>query len=170
MSTVFSHIVQKQFSKQYENVATEALAFILHSNNSARNGMMKLLRSIAPDMPDLHFRTQQTEVSTRSDMRGDDNENEPRVFIENKFWAGLTDNQPRTYLELLAEYPQTSILLIVVPDEREHTMWLEVIRRLKDAGISAKKWIQPLEVLFIQLKREWALISHLHLGQDYFLH
>ncbi|MCX6690807.1 MAG: hypothetical protein NTW33_01835 [Methanoregula sp.] len=151
MSTVFSHIVQKQFSKQYENVATEALAFILHSNDSARNGMIRLLRGIAPDMPDLHFRTQQTEGSTRPDstrpdstrpdMRGDDDENEPRVFIENKFWAGLTDNQPRTYLELLAEYPQTSILLVVVPNEREQTMWLELSRRLKDAGIgiSAKK-------------------------------
>ena len=119
MSTVFSHIVQKQFSKQYENVATEALAFILDSNDSARNGMMRLLRSIAPDMPDLHFRTQETEGSARPDMRGDDDENEPRVFIENKFWAGLTDNQPLTYLENLTEYPQPTILLVVVPDERE---------------------------------------------------
>ncbi len=57
MPTVLSHIVQKQFSREYENVATEALAFILHSNESARNGMMKLLRAVASDIPDLQFRT-----------------------------------------------------------------------------------------------------------------
>ena len=28
MSTVFSHIVQKRLSQEYENIATEALAYI----------------------------------------------------------------------------------------------------------------------------------------------
>ena len=63
MQTVFSHIVQKRFSQENEDVATDALAFILHSSESARNGMMKLLRGVAPNMPGLRFRTQQTEGS-----------------------------------------------------------------------------------------------------------
>lgn len=51
--TVFSYIIRKQFSTEYENVATEALAYILHSSESTQNGMMKLLRAVAPDIADL---------------------------------------------------------------------------------------------------------------------
>lgn len=43
METVFSHIIQKRFSQVNEDVATDALAFILRSNESALTGMMKLL-------------------------------------------------------------------------------------------------------------------------------
>jgi hypothetical protein len=35
MQTVFSHIVQKRFSKAYEDVATEALAFVKCRPHSA---------------------------------------------------------------------------------------------------------------------------------------
>jgi hypothetical protein len=136
MQTVFSHIVQKRFSQEYEDVATDALAFVLDSRESARNGMMKLLRGIVPDMPALRFRTQQTEDGKRPDMRGYD-EGKPRVFVENKFWAGLTDNQPVEYLKQLAEYTQPTILLVVAPETRVQMLWHELIRRLKDAGISA---------------------------------
>ena len=129
MQTVFSHIVQKRFSQVNEDVATDALAFILHSSESARNGMIRLLRGIIPNMPSLRFRTQQsaqqTEGSIRPDMWGYD-EAEPRVFVENKFWAGLTDNQPVAYLRKLAEYTQPTVLLVVVPDAREQTMRREL--------------------------------------------
>lgn len=136
MQTVFSHIVQKRFSQVNEDVATDALAFILRSSESARDGMMKLLRGIAADIPDLRFRTQQTEGSIRPDMWGID-ETEPRVFVENKFWAGLTENQPVSYLEQLAQYTQPTVLLVVVPEAREHTLWRELAGRLEGGGISA---------------------------------
>jgi hypothetical protein len=136
MQTVFSHIIQKRFSQVNEDVATDALAFILHSSESARTGMMKLLRGIVTDIPDLHFRTQQTEGSIRPDMWGI-GETEPHVFVENKFWAGLTENQPISYLKQLAEYTQPTILLVVVPEAREQTVWREHIRRLEGVGISA---------------------------------
>ena len=97
MNTVFSHIVQKCLPEYFENIATEALAFILHSDESARSGIMKFLRGIAPGLPpSLHFHTQQTDDKTRPDMCGFDGTT-VRVFIENKFWAGLTENQPVHY-------------------------------------------------------------------------
>jgi hypothetical protein len=68
------------------------------------------------------------------DMWGYD-EAEPRVFVENKFWAGLTENQPVSYLQQLAKYRQPTILLVVVPEAREQTLWREINRRLKEAGI-----------------------------------
>jgi len=135
MQTVFSHIIQKRFSQVNEDVATDALAFILNSSEYALTGMMKLLRGIVADIPDLHFRTQQTEGSIRPDMWGI-SEIGPRVFVENKFWAGLTENQPIAYLKQLAQYTQPTVLLVVVPEAREQTMWREHIRRLEDVGIS----------------------------------
>jgi hypothetical protein len=130
MNTVFSHIVQKRLSRQNENVATEALAYILGYSKAARNGMMKLLRGIVPKMPDLRFQTQQSENGSRPDMWGY-NLNEPRLFIENKFWANLTDNQPVSYLEILAKCQEPTVLLLVVPEARVQMMWRELTRKLK---------------------------------------
>ncbi len=65
----------------------------------------------------------------RPDMWGMDG-SEPRVFIENKFWAGFTDNQPVEYLKLLAKYSQPSVLLVVVPEARQETIWRELKQRM----------------------------------------
>jgi hypothetical protein len=97
---------------------------------------MKLLRGIAPDLPDLRFDTQQMQGSARPDMWGLDGAT-ARVFIENKFWAGLTENQPVAYLRGLTKYPQPSVLLMVVPAERQEAVWRELVRRLSDAEISS---------------------------------
>lgn len=97
---------------------------------------MKLLRSIVPEMPALVFRTQQTEGAIRPDMWGYA-DTEPRVFVENKFWAGLTENQPVAYLKQLARYVQPTILLVVAPAAREQTLWRELMRLIGSAGISA---------------------------------
>jgi hypothetical protein len=59
----------------------------------------------------------------------------PRVFLENKFWAGLTENQPVEYLRLLAGYTQPAVLLVVVPAARQETIWRELLRRLRDAQV-----------------------------------
>jgi hypothetical protein len=147
-NTVLSHIVQRRFSDDHENIATDALAFILESSEPARSGLMKLLRGIAPDLPSLRFRIQKTwpeeeipendasdlpgrqaDGKTRPDMEGFSG-NETRVFIENKFWAGFTVNQPVSYLKILARQSQPSVLLMVVPAARQETVWRELLRRL----------------------------------------
>ena len=72
--------------------------------------MRKLLCGLVPDLPALKFKTQQAEGTIRPDMWGYDG-GEPRAFVENKFWAGLTDNQPVNYLKQLSTYPRQTILL-----------------------------------------------------------
>jgi hypothetical protein len=136
MPTVFSHIVQKHLSQESENVATEALAFILQSSEAAKGGMMKLLRGIIPDLPNLWFRTQQMQEDSRPDMRGLDETGWTHVFVENKFWAGLTDNQPVSYLKKLGERPRPGLLLVVVPAAREKAVWGELTKRLTESRIS----------------------------------
>ena len=135
MESVFSHIVRRRLPQEHEDVATEALAYILSTSQSARRGINSLLRSLAPEIPELHFQTQQTEGSIRPDMWGYA-DGEPRTFIENKFWAGLTESQPIAYLEQLRTYTQPTVLLIIAPASREQAIWREVTLRLDRAELS----------------------------------
>lgn len=134
METVFSHIIQKRFSNVNEDVATDSLAFILNRRESCREAMTRLLRDALPDLPEsMIFRTQVSEGLIRPDMWGYAG-SEPRVFIENKFWAGLTDNQPFEYLKVLSSSPQPTLLLFVCPLAREQTLWHEVKHRISSRG------------------------------------
>jgi hypothetical protein len=147
METIFSHIIQKRFSRVNEDVATDALAFILQSSDQARTGFLKLLRGVHPDLPDLRFRTQQSEGSIRPDMQGLDGPH-ARVFVENKFWAGLTENQPVSYLRQLSECAQPTILLVVVPAAREQTIWRQLSKRMQADGISQSDRTTPSGMAF----------------------
>jgi hypothetical protein len=138
MSRVLSHIVQKRFSQVNEDVATDALAYVLESSPAASNGIRKLLCGLVPDLAALKFKTQEAEGVIRPDMWGYEG-TEPRVFIENKFWAGLTDNQPVNYLKRLATYSRPSILLVIAPAPRQHTLWSELQRRAIEAGLSLER-------------------------------
>jgi len=134
MSSVFSHIIQKRFSQVNEDVATDALAYILQESETARNGFLKLLRGIEPQLPDLKFVTQQTEANIRPDMWGMSGSS-ARVFVENKFWAGLTSNQPVNYLRMLSQNQQPTVLLVNAPEARRSTIWRELQHRLREEGI-----------------------------------
>ena len=48
-----------------------------------------------------------------------------RVFVENKFWAGLTDAQPVAYLESLPD-DSSSGLVFIVPHQRMYGLWCEL--------------------------------------------
>jgi len=120
---------------------------VLESSEAARSGMTKLLRGILPDLPPLRFKTQQSEGTIRPDMWGFAGA-EPRVFVENKFWAGLTDNQPVSYLKQLAAYSKSTVLLIVAPAARQHTLWRELSSRLLDSGISVFPQNAPAGVAY----------------------
>ena len=52
-------------------------------------------------------------------------------MVEAKFWAGLTDNQPNSYLKRLR---RGGALLFVAPEARLDTLWPELERRAKKGG------------------------------------
>jgi hypothetical protein len=134
--SILSHIVWQRLPNEVENVATEALTFILNRSDGARRGILKLLQGIIPDLPDLEFTTQTPIEGGRPDMTGGDGER-TFVLLENKFWAGLTEQQPHAYLLHLAEGAgDRSILLFVCPAARATSLWHELHRRLNVAGIA----------------------------------
>lgn len=57
----------------------------------------------------------------------------PVVIAEAKFWAGLTDNQPLTYIRRLpSDVP--SVLLFIAPAMRFPTLWPELQQRCRAGG------------------------------------
>jgi hypothetical protein len=67
------------------------------------------------------------------DLVGLNAEGQPIVIAEAKFWAGLTDNQPLTYIRRLpADVP--SVLLFIAPAMRFTTLWPELQQRCQAGG------------------------------------
>ena len=79
--------------------------------------------------PIEQVRTQVSEGQTRPDLVGVDQHNKECLFIEAKFWAGLTEQQPTAYLDRL---PPHTALLFVAPASRIELLWAE-LRRLAGA-------------------------------------
>ena len=118
MSSLFGHLAPR-FSSQPENVATEALNYILRGSESARSAFVQHLdRRTGPvEMaPALQFSTQrQSEDGGVPDLWGQ--AHDQRVLVEVKFWAGLTDRQSEAYRSSLAE-AGSGACVFLVPEER----------------------------------------------------
>ena len=126
MSSLFGHLAPR-FASNPEDVATDALAYVLRSSESARGGFVDHVNLItgttfgkgmrfstrAPDpeggIPDL--------VGTTPGRR---------LLVEIKFWAGLTARQSEGYVDVFSE-DETGACVFLVPERRvEH-----VLRSLK---------------------------------------
>lgn len=131
--SILSHLASL-FTPQTENLATEALAFVLGYSEAARGAVAELAIGLGALLPsDLTYATQATqEDGKRPDLAGKDGEGRVRLLVEAKFWAGLTDAQPCSYLRTL-ERPG-DMLLFVVPAMRIESAWDELLRRVSIDG------------------------------------
>jgi hypothetical protein len=128
-NTVFGHLAL-QFASHPENLATEALAFILKNSITASRAFSDLIRLAGVDCPaNLHYETQQVGLEQSiPDMKCRDAEGRIRVILENKFWAGLTENQPVTYIRELPK-DVCGVVLFIVPEARVRLVWDELLIR-----------------------------------------
>ena len=135
MPTVFEHIVSRRLSNEYENVATDALAFLLDQDDGARAAFTQFLRTAQPKLSDnLSYTTQESGAQIRPDISGTGPDGAAEVLIENKFWAGFTDQQPLGYLESLRDRADAGLVMFVVPEARKQTAWSELQRRAASVG------------------------------------
>jgi len=147
VQTVFSHIIQKRYSQSYEDIATDTLAYIIKTHKSTYDEMMLMLKDILPEIPNLEFQTQVGEGTIRPDMwgyRGMDT----FIFIENKFWAGLTEHQPVSYLTELASNSHETLLLMIVPVAREQAMISQLTHRMLQADVDFDQERKPKGVVW----------------------
>lgn len=135
--SLFGHFASR--SGQPENVATEALNYVLNRSSTARSAFLRLLtRSNTELPPDLMFRTQAAgDDNAIPDLVGTDLDSRQVLLVEAKFWAGLTSNQPITYLKRLPADTE-GLLLFIAPALRFDTLWAELLWRCRNAGHSVE--------------------------------
>ena len=125
-----------RFRPRMEELAVEALAYILNRYPASKEGLAELVEPV----PDMRLSAQPCETEavapdgTRPDVlqRGDDGSE--RLFIEAKFYAPLTRNQPVRYLERLPQ-EGVSVLMFLAPDERVDELWPELLDRLDNSDL-----------------------------------
>ena len=138
-----------KFGPQTENLAVDALGHILSGSKAARRALSKMIAAGGADVGEIaQVRTQATGTEgERPDLAGVDRNNLERVLIEAKFWAGLTDNQPMTYLKRLPSNTP-SALLFVAPAARLTTLWNELRRIVakSPSGITLARLVETAEL------------------------
>lgn len=135
--SLFGHFASR--SDQTENVATEALNYVLNRSPVARYAFLEYVRQAGVELPNtLIFRTQAVgDDNAIPDLVGTDSESRQVFLLEAKFWAGLTGNQPVTYLERLPTEVE-GLLLFVAPARRFETLWPELLRRCQDGNVAVE--------------------------------
>ncbi len=120
-----------------EDVATDALCFILSHRSPAMNALSEFLGDDSEPLPIAEAKTQAFLESAGAfpDMALYDSGGGLLAYVESKFWAELTHNQPVTYWEALPTDRRT-VLLFLVPQPRvaDNYLWDELIGRLRNAG------------------------------------
>lgn len=132
---MFGYLAMR-FAKSPEDLATEALGYILQNSPAARRAFLEHLLDLIPEPPehldlpeDLVFRTQVGgQKRQRPDLVGSDVAGRLRVIVEAKFWSGLTENQPSAYLDMLP-FDQPGLLIVIAPEARRRSLWPELKRR-----------------------------------------
>ncbi len=130
-SSLMAHLVPR-LTRQVENAATDALAYILNRSDETMQALNDLLRegSFAIE-PVVRVNTQVTfPDGSIPDMAGYDKNNRLRLVVEAKFWHSLSEDQTVGYGQLL-DQPGSATLLLIAPEPRLPTLWAEIHRQME---------------------------------------
>jgi hypothetical protein len=142
-STLFAHLAHR-FVPEKENLATEALCYLLGRSYAARQALARALSHGGAAVPEnLSFRTQAArDDGAIPDLVGEDGHGRHVLVVEAKFWAGLTAAQPVTYIRRL-QTEGGGILAVVAPAARLELLWDEMRRRCEQAEIAVSPAAAP---------------------------
>ena len=133
-TTLFAHIAP-WLTDRIEDVAVEALGYILSNSAEARKALADTLKEGNLEVGPID-RVETWETGSEGeipDLVCFDDKGQKQVLIEAKFWADLTKNQPNQYLKQLLEDRQDgpAALLFVAPKARLDLLWPELCERAK---------------------------------------
>jgi hypothetical protein len=144
--TLLAHVVSKFSARQWENIATEALRFLLEG--AAREAPARVVSRFLDLPAALSWRAQVADEGTGiPDLVGEDNEGRPVAMIEGKFWVQLTRHQPSSYLQRQAQHfpaeaskeaagralsgaRRSHVLMFLVPTQRQALVAGELAQRM----------------------------------------
>ena len=118
-----------------EDMATAGLHFILSRSKSARSALSEFLGDDGDPLPVAKAETWSTGThGAVPDMSCRDENDSLVAFIEAKFWASLTHNQPVTYWNELPD-DRPAVLMFLAPGCRvKGSLWGELVDLLLKAG------------------------------------
>ena len=119
-----------------EDVATNALYFILSRSNSAKRALSEFLGDDRGPLQVAAARPWGADaLGAIPDLACFDEADNLIALIESKFWASLTHHQPVTYWEKLP-VDRPAVLLFLAPDYRidSGSLWEQLVDRLHIAG------------------------------------
>ena len=104
----------------------------------SQRGVFRVLGNDGGSLRIASFSTQFFTAGAYPDMVCFDNDGRRVAFVESKFWAGLTSNQPVTYWQALPD-DRSATLLFLAPAPRiaridKDSLWGELVERLRKAG------------------------------------
>lgn len=136
--TLLAHLA-RQLARHPENVATEALAFILRSP-AASAAFLAHVRGFAPALPEMERYTTQVHDTDGviPDLVGTVGDRSP-LIVEVKFRAGLTPAQPVTYLKRLDDIAPDTLLLFLVPRSRVGPLWERLCARCAGESLTIER-------------------------------
>jgi len=128
-TSLLAHIVHG-YCSQVENIASDSLHFILENSPSVRKAFFSYLETFRIDLPSsAKIRKQIQDVDRNQPDLSVYEDGKPLVYLEAKFGASLTDNQPVGYWNQLSKN-SNGLLLFIVPKRRVNDLWKELVDRL----------------------------------------
>ncbi len=131
--SVLTHVVLKR-SLPSEPVATQSLAYILNAEQDIAQAFIGIFGEAGIGFEPAYIQAEIRHEDSCPDLTIRDDHGHVRAFVENKFWAGLTEAQPVSYLGDLPENFPTA-LLFIVPWQRVNTVWNELELRCHRAEL-----------------------------------
>ena len=135
--SLLAHLAWR-FPGATEDIATEALSYILCKQEGAQMALADLLRAGgAEPEPMDSFDTQRVYQNSKKPDLVAFNGDKEVLLVESKFWAWLTPNQPNGYLSLMMKsLPDAKNLLFIAPEARQDGLWDELRERAKKFQIT----------------------------------
>ena len=133
--TLLSFIAQRHTS-DLEDVATNALFFMLSRSESARSALSGFLGDEHEPLPIAGAKPWAAVAhGAEPDLACYNGDGTVVAFVEAKFWAQLTHHQPVTYWKELPD-DRPAVLLFLAPESRidQGPLWGDLVDRLHKAG------------------------------------
>ncbi len=123
-------------TSQLENLATEALLYLLRRYAPAKDAFVDLVSETGHAAAgDLAFGSQvRMSHGSIPDLVGTTEDGTDVLLVEAKFWAPLTQNQPTGYLRRLPE-DERGTVLFVAPEGRQESLWQTLSDRCRAEGL-----------------------------------
>lgn len=163
--SLLAHLAGMFATQRYEDLASEALVYLLNRAPALRQAVDAILSTTSKpvEIASAHGQIVDSDSAARPDIELHDTTGTIVALIEAKFDAGLTINQPATYLQMDA-----GTVLFVIPGRRIESLWPELCRRAATVGsVTAHEThdIDSLRSAAVDGAATLAIISWAELGQ-----